>query len=180
MASLKSFWTNLIPNAKVRDWVETLLWAAVVALILRTFVVQAFYIPSGSMIPTLQVRDRVFVNKFIYRFREPRRGEIFVFKYPEDPKKDFVKRIIALPGDTFEMTDGLVLINGTPLDEPYVRYTDHYTTEEITVPEGMYIALGDNRPNSQDSRFWGFVPRENIYGPVMFRYWPLNRISLPR
>lgn len=180
MESIKGLWCQLIPNAKVRDWVETIVWAFVAALILRTFVIQAFYIPSGSMIPTLEINDRVFVNKFIYRFREPRRGEIFVFKYPEDPSKDFVKRIIALPGDTFAMTDGVVLVNGAPLDEPYVRYHDLFNYDEITVPQDMFVALGDNRPNSGDSRFWGFVPRENIQGPVMFRFWPLNRLGFVR
>ncbi|ERL23928.1 signal peptidase I [Jonquetella sp. BV3C21] len=174
----KRIWIDLIPNARVRDWAETIIWALVIALILRTFVIQAFYIPSGSMIPTLMPNDRVFVNKFIYRFREPRRGEIFVFKYPEDPSKDYVKRLIAVPGDKFSIQDGTVFINGKPIDEPYVKYKDSFTLPELVVPPDSFIALGDNRPNSADSRFWGFVPRANLSGPVMFRFWPLNRFGL--
>lgn len=178
--SLKAFWIELLPNAKVRDWVETIIFAVVAAFLIRTFVMESFYIPSGSMIPTLEINDRVFVNKFIYRFREPRRGEIIVFKYPKNPELDYVKRLIALPGDRFSMKDGVVYINGQPLEENYVKYTDQFNYPEIVVPEDCFIGLGDNRPNSTDSRFWGFVPRKNLEGPVMFRYWPLNRIGLPR
>lgn len=161
-----------------RETIETILWALVIALILRTFVVQAFWIPSRSMVPTLQVSDRVLVAKFWYHFQEPKRGQIFVFKYPVDDKRDFVKRIIGLPGETIEIRDGFVFIDNKPLSEDYVVNRDTYSMEPLKIPPDHYFAMGDNRPNSADSRFWGFVPEENIRGPVFFRYWPLNRIGL--
>ena len=169
-----------------RETVETILWALVLALILRTFVVQAFWIPSGSMVPTLLPGDRVLVAKFWYWFQEPKRGQIMVFKYPVDPQRDFVKRIVGLPGDVIEVRDGVVIVNGTSLSEPYVRNRDMFTLTEstvfpkipFTVPKDSFFVMGDNRPNSQDSRFWGFVPKQNIRGPVFFRYWPLNRIGM--
>ena len=142
-------WEKLIPIAWLRETLETVIWAVILALLLKTFVIQAFWIPSGSMIPTLK-----------------------------DPKIDYVKRLIALPGDKFEVHDGIVWINGQKIDEPYVKFHDTYNQDPIYVPEKSYIALGDNRPNSADSRYWGFVPEKNIRGPVIFRYWPLNRIGL--
>lgn len=160
-----------------RETIETILWALVLALVLRTFVVQAFWIPSGSMIPTLQIRDRVLVCKFWYRFSDPKAGDIVVFKYPMDPKRDFVKRVVGLPGDTVELQNGTVLINGEPQEEPFVKNQDRFTMPALRVPEGSYFCMGDNRPNSQDSRFWGFVPENYLRGPVFFRYWPLNRIG---
>ena len=162
-----------------RETVETVLWAVVLALILRTFVVQAFWIPSGSMIPTLLPGDRVLVCKFWYYVQEPEREQVFVFKYPVDPKRDFVKRIIGLPGETVEIRRGTVYINGEPLKDGYVKFKDAYNMQKVTVPADSYFAMGDNRPNSQDSRFWGFVPEKNIRGPVFFRYWPLSRIGVP-
>ncbi len=161
-----------------RETIETVLWAVVLALIIRTFVIQAFWIPSGSMIPTLLPGDRVLVCKFWYAIQPPKRGQIFVFKYPVDPKRDFVKRIIGLPGDTLEIRQGTVYLNGEPQKEPYVAFPDAYTMEPVTVPDDSFFAMGDNRPNSQDSRFWGFVPRKNIRGPAFFRYWPIKRIGL--
>jgi signal peptidase I len=169
-----------------RETVETILWALVLALILRTFVVQAFWIPSGSMVPTLLPGDRVLVAKFWYWFQEPKRGQIMVFKYPVDPQRDFVKRIVGLPGDVIEVRDGVVIVNGTSLSEPYVRNRDMFTLTEstvfpkipFTVPKDSFFVMGDNRPNSQDSRFWGFVPKQNVRGPAFVRYWPLDRLGL--
>lgn len=161
-----------------RETIETILWALAIALVLRTFVVQAFWIPSRSMIPTLQVNDRVLVAKFWYHFEPPKRGQIFVFKYPVDPKRDFVKRIIGIPGDTLAIKEGIVYINDEPIPEEYVKFHDAYSMDPIVIPEDSYFAMGDNRPNSADSRFWGFVPKKNIKGPAFFRYWPLNRIGL--
>ncbi len=162
-----------------RELIETLIWALILALILRTFVVQAFWIPSGSMIPTLMPGDRVLVAKFWYHFTEPKRGQIVVFKYPLDPTRDFVKRLIALPGDTVEIKNGVVYIDDVPLEEPYVKNRDFFSMEKITVPNGQYFVMGDNRPNSQDSRFWGFVPKNYLLGPAFFRYWPLSRLGVP-
>lgn len=178
LGPLTKIWCDLVPNAKIRDFMETVIWAVVLALLLRAFVVQAFYIPSGSMIPTLLPNDRVLVNKFIYTLRAPQRGDVFVFEYPEDPSKDYVKRLIALPGDTFEMRQGTVYINGAPVKEDYVKYADSYSMAPVVVPKDSFVALGDNRPNSADSRFWGYVSRSAIKGPVFLRYWPLNRFGL--
>jgi len=184
-----------------RETIETVLWALVLALILRTFVVQAFWIPSGSMIPTLEVGDRVLVAKFWYTFSEPKRGQLFVFKYPVDPKRDFVKRIIGLPGDTLEIRGGIVYVNGQALREEYVKNHDAFSLNAgpvfpevpVKIPENHYFAMGDNRPNSQDSRFWGFVPKQNTdwgalsgipvtwpRGSESFRNWPGNWMSFWR
>ena len=169
-----------------RETIETIVWALVLALILRTFVIQAFWIPSGSMLPTLQIEDRVLVAKFWNWIKEPSRGSIYVFKYPVDPERDFIKRIIGLPGDMINIQNGAVSVNGELIDEPYVKNMDRFTlrqndifkTVPIKVPENMYFALGDNRMNSQDGRYWGFVPKSYLKGPAFFRYWPLNRIGL--
>ena len=169
-----------------RETIETIVWALVLALILRTFVIQAFWIPSGSMLPTLQIEDRVLVAKFWNWIQEPSRGSIYVFKYPVDPERDFIKRIIGLPGDMINIQNGAVTVNGELIDEPYVKNMDRFTlrqndifkTVPIKVPENMYFALGDNRMNSQDGRYWGFVPKSYLKGPAFFRYWPLNRIGL--
>lgn len=168
-----------MPKPWWRETIETVLWALVLALILRTFVIQAFWIPSGSMIPTLEPGDRVLVLKFWYSLPkfEPKRGQIVVFKYPVDPRRDFVKRVIGVPGDTVEIREGTIFVNGSELFEPYVKHHDSYHMDQIVVPENNYFCLGDNRPNSQDGRFWGFVPRNFLRGPALFRYWPLNRIG---
>lgn len=162
-----------------KEALETIFWAVVLALILRAFVIQAFWIPSGSMIPTLDPGDRVLVLKFWYHFSEPKRQQIIVFKYPVDPRRDFVKRIIGLPGDTVEIRNGVVYVNGKALSEPYIQNHDDYSMEPTVVPKDHYFCMGDNRPNSEDSRFWGFVPKNFIRGPVVFRYWPITRIGIP-
>ena len=170
-----------------RETIETIVWAFVLAMIIRTFIVQAFWIPSGSMIPTLEVGDRVLVAKFWKWFSPPSRGSLYVFRYPMDRDRDFVKRVIAVPGDEVDIRDGIVYINGEPTEEPYVKYHDHFTLlagqpypkVPFRVPEGHYFMLGDNRPNSQDGRFWGLVSASDLHGPVFFRYWPLTRIGIP-
>jgi len=171
-----------MPKPWWRETIETVFWALVLALVLRTFVIQAFWIPSTSMVPTLEISDRVLVLKFWYHLPkvEPKRGQIVVFKYPEDPRKDYVKRLIGLPGDTVEMRNGVVYVNGKEIFEDYVKNKDDYTMPMITVPEKSYFCLGDNRPNSQDGRFWGFVPQKYMRGPAVVRYWPLNRIGIPK
>ena len=152
---------DVMPKPWWRETIETVFWALVLALVLRTFVIQAFWIPSGSMIPTLEVGDRVLVLKFWYAMPkvEPKRGQIAVFKYPVDPRRDFVKRIIGLPGDKVEIRNGTVYVNDKEVFEPYVKNKDTFDMPPQTVPEKSYFCLGDNRPNSQDGRFWGYVPR---------------------
>ncbi len=182
----------------MREWVESILIALAIAIVIQTFIVQAFKIPSGSMIPTFNIGDRIFVNKFLYSARvpfvnwrlpildikEPKRGDIIVFVSPEDPKKDFVKRLIAFGGEKVEIRDGKVLVNGRNLDLPAIKEVYYYNAGEygesgkaIIVPEGRYFALGDNSANSRDSRYWGFVPRKNLVGKAVVIYWPLNRIK---
>jgi signal peptidase I len=189
----------------LRELPVLLLVAFVLAFLLRTFVIQVFYIPSSSMEPTLQINDRMVVEKVTYRFREPRRGEIVVFEGESfgtvDPSvststriirgvgqflgvvpasaRDFVKRVIGLPGDEIRIEEGLVYVNDVLLDEPYVVYEDPSDYGPVTVPDDSLFFLGDNRPNSSDSRrSLGFVPRENVVGRAAVIIWPLDHAGL--
>ena len=161
----------------VEEMLEAIAIAVVISTILIIFVVQAFYIPSESMLPTLKPGDRILVNKFIYRFRDPKRQEIIVFKYPLDPQRKFVKRLIAVPGDRVKIKNGQVFVNDKQLSEDYLLEKSYTDFPEIKVPEDNYFVLGDNRNNSEDSRYWGFVPRENIVGKPFIIFWPLTRIK---
>lgn len=180
-------------KGKLRENIEAIIIAIILALFIRTFIVQAFKIPSGSMQPTLKIGDHILVNKFIYGVKlpyvrttlipvgEPERGDIIVFKYPEQPGKDFIKRVIGVPGDTVEIIKKQVFINGQPLNQDYgmhtdsnlipgrVNHRDNFGPE--TVPEGAYFVMGDNRDNSYDSRFWGFVDESAIKGEAFIIYW---------
>lgn len=166
-------------KSTLREILESLIIAVVLALLIRAFVFQPFYIPSGSMEPTLQIQDHIIVNKFGYRFWEPQRGDIMVFKYPLNPKKDFVKRLIAKPGERVEIRNSKIYINGRQLEEKYLpaglRYPDF---GPVVVPENSYWMMGDNRNNSDDSRVWGPLPRENVIGKAMLVYWPLDRLRM--
>jgi signal peptidase I len=182
----------------VREYAEAIFIAVLLALIIRQFAVQAFTIPSGSMMDTLLIGDYILVNKFLFGaelpfvdvrlpgLREPRRGDIIVFKYPQDEARDFIKRIVAVGGDTIQVRDNRVWLNGNPLDEPYTRPgpapgSGHcgylYGCEPITVPAGSYFVMGDNRDNSQDSRYWGFVRGYKIRGKAFLIYWSWNSES---
>ena len=149
----------------------------------RPFVVEAFYIPSGSMIPTLEVGDRVLVNKFIYRFEEPERGDVIVFKSvepkPDGSRDDLIKRVVAVAGDEVAVRDGTLFVNGEPQDEPYVNgeFPDASFFGPTVIPDGRVFAMGDNRSNSRDSRFFGPVPVENIEGEAFVVFWPPSRIT---
>jgi signal peptidase I len=169
-----------VPKPWWRDVIETVVYAIVLALLIRTFIIQAFWIPSGSMEPTLEPGDRVMVLKFWYYLPtiEPKRGQIIVFKFPVDPNRDFVKRLIGLPGDKVEIKGGRVFVNDAELSEPYVKRPDNFTMEAQVVPDKNYFFLGDNRANSQDGRFWGYVKENLLRGPAVFRYWPPSRIGL--
>jgi len=161
-----------------REIVETVVVAVLLALLIRAFVVEAFYIPSSSMVPTLEPGDRILVLKFYYYFTDPKKGDIVVFRFPLDPSKDLIKRIVAVGGDVVRIENGHLYVNGSEVKEPYVVNRDFYNMPSVTVPQGFYFVLGDNRPNSEDSRFWGFLPRGNIKGKAVVRYWPISRIGL--
>ena len=171
-----------------RENLESILWAAALALVIRTLIVAPFKIPSGSMRPTLIEGDRILVNKFLYRFREPRRGEIIVFRFPENPKRPFIKRLIAVGGDTIEIKEGHILVNGRMASGVEVAPTTHYYNQgpfgqEQTVtdvPPDMYFVLGDNSSSSHDSRFWGFVPKRLLIGRAMCIFWPPPRLRVLR
>src|SRR5262245_36440649 len=185
-------------KSTAREYFESIVTAVILALFIRTFVVQAFKIPTGSMENNLLIGDHLLVNKFVYgpgstveRALLPigtiHRGDIVVFKYPEDPERDFIKRVIGLPGDTVELREKKVSINGKPLDEPYVHFLEppgdpsgfHEVTSSdvrerygpVTVPPNQYFVMGDNRDNSQDSRYWGFLPRDYVKGRALVIYW---------
>lgn len=170
--------------------VKTLGLSAILAFGIRTFVAEARYIPSKSMVPTLQVDDRLIVDKVSYHFKDPQQGDIIVFMPPDEAsvvctgpqaaqsnKDAYIKRIIGLPGDTVEVKQGQVFINNQPLKEGYVAEVPDYQYGPRTVPQGSYLVLGDNRNNSCDSHYWGFVPRDNIIGRAIVRFWPLNRLG---
>ena len=171
---------------KWKNWGEPFLVAAVLAFGIRTFLLGPYKIPTGSMIPTFLVGDRIFVDKVSYRFHPPKRGDIIVFKYPEDPKKDFVKRLAGLPGEKLEIKDGKLIVNGKAQNEtPFLEHY-YYNREDwlyakegqvITVPEGNYFSLGDNSAQSSDSRNWGFVPQGNMVGKAFFIWWPPKRMK---
>jgi signal peptidase I len=178
-----------IPHTWRTSIVETLdasIFAAVLSLVIITFVVQAFYIPSGSMEPTLQVGDRILVSKLSYRLGALDRGDVIVFHYPLNPGKDFVKRVVGVGGERVELKDGVVLINGQPIAELYPTAlaggdrscTSNYGPQ--VVPVDNLFVLGDNRCNSEDSRFFGYVPVSNVIGKSLFIYWPVSRLGFVR
>ncbi len=186
-------------KSTLREYFESIVIAVILALFIRTFVVQAFKIPTGSMEENLLIGDHLLVNKFVFGpttsrlerallpVADVKRGDVIVFKYPEEPERDFIKRVIGLPGETLEVRDKKVFINGTALDEPYAHYLQpvaspsefHEVTSfdvrdrygPVTVPPNQFFMMGDNRDNSQDSRYWGFLPRENIKGKSLVIYW---------
>lgn len=163
------------------EWVETIAIAIVLALVIRTFLIQPFYIPSGSMEPTLGIGDKIIVNKLGSFFKDPQRGQVIVFKYPVDPSQDFVKRVVGLPGETIEIKDSRVYIDGEVLEEEYLPEGLSYGDfGPVTVPEDAYFMLGDNRDNSQDSRVWGPLPRNLVTGKAILIFWPADRISVIR
>jgi len=190
-------------KSALRENIEVFIVAALLALFIRTFIVQAFKIPSGSMKETLQIGDHILVNKFIYGIKlpfvmttvipikDPQKGDIVVFKFPEDPKKDFIKRAVAVAGDTIEIIDKQVFVNGIRQEHPYAEFKeqtiippctdmqksmgfdrcnkDNYGP--VTVPEGKLFVMGDNRDHSYDSRFWGFVDLKVLKGKAFMIYW---------
>jgi len=179
-----------------REYFESLVIAVILALFVRTWVFQAFKIPTGSMEQNLLIGDHLIVNKMVFAptvtpveravlaGREIRRGDVIVFKFPKEPERDFIKRVIGLPGDRLELHRKKVYINGQPLDEPYVQFIEPPSTDgaprtddlreeygPVTVPPDQYFMMGDNRDNSEDSRYWGFLPKSYVKGKALFIYY---------
>jgi signal peptidase I len=181
-------------QAQVGEYGKAIALAVILALIIRSFIIQAFHIPSSSMVPTFLEGDRVLVSKFSYGVRNPftnnilietgrpRRGDVVIFKFPEDPKTDFVKRVMGLPGETIQVVDGKVLVNGAPVDDPHGHYDNPYQLATrnygpVTVPSDSYFMMGDNRDFSNDSRGWGFVNASLLRGKAWRLYWSWDSAS---
>ncbi len=180
-------------KSTVREYTEAIVIAVILALFIRSFVVQAFKIPSGSMLPTLQIGDHLLVNKFIYGvkfpmngkvlipWKNPERDDIVVFRFPKDRSIDYIKRVVGVAGDTVEIKDKQLYINGKATTNPHARFTTNNIMKAsagprdnmgpIKVPEGKIFVMGDNRDNSYDSRFWGFVPLKDVLGKAFILYW---------
>lgn len=181
------------PKSRLRENIEALIMAILLALFIRAFILQAFKIPSGSMENTLQIGDHILVNKFIYGvklpftgitiipYKKPQRGDIVVFKFPQEPKKDFIKRTIGIAGDVIEIRNKEVYVNKNRLEQNYAIYTDLHIIPKamqprdnfgpVTVPEDSIFVMGDNRDHSYDSRFWGFVDLKDVKGKALIIYW---------
>ena len=171
------------------EYLEVILIALLLTLVIRTFAVQAYRIPSGSMLETLQIGDQLLVNRLAYglfvpfkddpviSWSTPQHGDVIVFEYPMDPSKDFIKRVIGVPGDKVSMQDKVLYVNGVKMDEPYVQHIDASIDPRrdnfgpVEVPPGKYFVMGDNRDDSRDSRFWGFVGFNAIQGKAVVNYW---------
>jgi len=165
---------------EIKDWLVSILIAVVLAFFIRYFIVELYMVEGPSMRPTLVNSERLVVNKFIYRFKAPEKGDVLVFRYPKDPSRDFIKRVIAVAGDTIEVKDSHVFVNGQLLNEPYIlEKTIHNPYPLATVPEGHIFVMGDNRNNSEDSRFKdvGFVPLEMVKGKAVMIFWPIDNIK---
>jgi signal peptidase I len=179
------------------EWIESAVIAFILAMVIRTFVIQAFKIPTGSMRTTLLEGDVILVNKFIYgakipftnwrlpAFNQPKRGDVVVFIFPDDPQKDFIKRMVAKGGQTIEIKNGTIYIDDKPINEPAFSQKYYYNRgdygelgKKILVPKDNFFVLGDNSASSQDSRYWGFVPKNNILGQALVIYWPPQRIRI--
>ncbi|MFH1684438.1 MAG: signal peptidase I [Candidatus Margulisiibacteriota bacterium] len=162
------------------DWAETIVVAFIMALIIRAFFLQVFWIPSSSMEPTLDIQDRIVVNKVAYYFRAPNRQEIVVFRQVAQegiPKRDLIKRVMGLPGEILKIRGGVVYINDQKIEETHPMNSDYSDFGPIKIPPDAYFVLGDNRPASADSRYWGFLPKENLVGPAFIRIWPLTKLT---
>lgn len=191
--------TASFQKSTAREYLESIIVAVILAMFVRTFVFQAFKIPTGSMKPNLLVGDHLLVNKFMFSpvasglerallpMRDIDRGDVIVFKFPEEPERDFIKRVIGLPGETLELKNQTIFINGAPLVEPYANYLFPPTSDgaddsldlrrrygPVTVPAGHYFMMGDNRDDSQDSRYWGFLPKSYVKGRALFIYWSFD------
>lgn len=169
-------------KSAVQEWLEAIVGSVVLTAFVIVFIAQSFSVQGLSMMPTLQNNQRLLVDKLSYRFSEPRGGDIIVFKYPQNPKEEFIKRVIGVPGDTVAIMDGKLFVNGKLVEENYIFETTIRGFLPQVVPEDHYFVLGDNRNNSLDSRDFrvGFVPKNLIVGRAIWSYWPLNKIEIVR
>jgi signal peptidase I len=169
-------------SAGILLWFRDLAVAAVASVLIITFLYQPVRVEGTSMLPRLEDRDRLFINKFVYHFTAIDRGDVVVFHYPRDPEKSYIKRIIALPGDRFRVEHGRVFVNGNLVPEPYVppEYRDNRSVDEMTLPPDEYFVMGDHRSISSDSRDFGPVDRSLIYGKAIFVYWPTRDAGVVR
>jgi signal peptidase I len=168
--------------AALVGWARDLVVSVVLAILVILFLYQPVKVEGTSMMPSLIDQERIFINKFVYRFGidDIQRGDLVVFWFPQDPSKSYIKRVIGLPGDTIEVDNGDVIVNGQVLREDYVRdeYRDRMSMSQYKVHEDEYFVLGDHRSSSNDSRAWGGVPRTHIYGKAVFVYWPLEKVGV--
>lgn len=165
---------------ELKSWFRDILFAFTIAIFIVIFVVQPVKVEGTSMQPQLVDQERIFVNRFIYRFKDIRRGDIVVFWYPRDRTKSFIKRVLGVPRDEVEIRNGTVYVNGVRIYEPYLypAFRDYKSFQKVIVPPGQYFVLGDHRNSSNDSRSWGFVAQQLIYGKAIFSYWPVTRVGL--
>lgn len=190
MTSEKTSEPQAVPSSGKSPWkiwwdnFQILFVALILALLIRLFVAEPRFIPSDSMIPTLEIGDRLVVEKVSYRLHPPHFGDIVVFDPPPQLQQlgfardqAFIKRVIGQPGQTVRVSDGVVYLNGQPLAEPYIAAPPDYSLPSVTVPPEQVFVMGDNRPNSNDSHVWGFLPTKNIIGRACFRFYPFNRIG---
>jgi len=184
MKKWKIYKQNLKENNRflyhIVDWVESIVVALILALIIRHFAFQTSEVLSGSMIPTLLIKDRVIINKLVYRYYgQMERGDIVLFRSTIKPQRDFIKRLIGLPGEELKIKNGIVIIDGKAIDQSKwdIRW-DEMNYGPYRIPDGSYFFIGDNRPDSYDSRYWGVVPKQNIIGKAELIIWPPLRIKL--
>jgi signal peptidase I len=164
---------------ELRSWSRDILVALAIAMFIVVFVIQPVKVEGTSMQPHLADQERIFVNRFIYRFANIHRGDVVVFWYPKDHNKSFIKRVMGVPGDEVEIREGIVYVNGSLINEPYLNpeYRDYRSFPKVIVPFGQYFVLGDHRNCSNDSRIWGLVAQDLIYGKAIFSYWPIARLG---
>jgi signal peptidase I len=167
-------------RAHIRLWLRDVLVSVAASFMIITFLYQPVRVEGTSMQPELRDQDRLFINKFAYRFESISRGDVVVFHYPRDPEKSYIKRVIALPGDALRIDDGRVYVNGQRVDETYVpkRYRDGRSMPEMVIPQSEYFVMGDHRSISSDSRDFGPVNRDLIYGKAAFVYWPADNVGV--
>jgi signal peptidase I len=171
---------GLLPD--VRSWLRDICVSLAIAGIVIVFLYQPVKVEGNSMLPELTDQERIFINKFIYRFESIQRGDVVVFWYPLDPAKSYIKRVVGLPGETVQLVNGEVFVNGKRLFEPYVpsEYRDRQSLAPVRIPQGEFFVLGDHRTSSNDSRVWGTVERKLIYGKAVFVYWPVEQLGILR